>query len=31
METMKDTSDFCNSAVFYDYKILGIIEELNQV
>ena len=31
METMKDTSDFCNSAVFYVYKILGIIEELNQV
>ena len=31
METIKDILKFCNSAVFYDYKIIGIIEELNQV
>ena len=28
---MKDVLDFCNSAVFYDYKNIGITEELNQV
>ena len=31
METIKDISNFCNSAVFYDYKNIGIIEELNQL
>ena len=31
METIKDILNFCNSAVFYDYKNKGIIEELNQV
>ena len=31
METKKDMLNFCNSAVFYDYKNIGIIEELNQV
>ena len=31
METIKDMLKFCNSAVFYDYKNIGIIEELNQI
>ena len=31
METIKDVLNFCNSAVFNDYKNIGIIEELNQV
>ena len=31
METTKDILIFCNAAVFYDYKNIGIIEELNQV
>ena len=31
METIKDILNFCNSAVFYDYKNIRIIEELNQV
>ena len=31
METIKDILNFCNSAVLYDYKNIGIIEELKQV
>ena len=31
METVKDILNFCNDAVFYDYKNIGIICELNQV
>ena len=31
METIKDILNFCNAAVFYDYKNMSIIEELNQV
>ena len=31
METIKDILNLCNDAVFYDYKKLGIIEELNRV
>ena len=31
METIKDILNFCNSAVFDEYKNIGIIEELNQV
>ena len=31
METIKDSSNFCNAAIFYDYKNVGITEELNQV
>ena len=31
METIKDILSFCNDAVFYDYKNIGIICELNQV
>ena len=30
METIKDNSTFCNAAIFYDYKNLYIIAELNQ-
>ena len=31
METIKDILNFCNAAVFYDYKDIGITYELNQV
>ena len=31
METEKDLLNFCNDAVFYDYKNIGIICELNPV
>ena len=31
METVKDLLNFCNDAVFYDYKNLRIICELNPV
>ena len=31
METVKDNSIFCNAAIFYDYKSIGITCELNQV
>ena len=31
METVKDILNFCNNAIFYDYKNIGIIEEINQV
>ena len=31
METKKDLLNFCNDAVFYDYKNIRIICELNQV
>ena len=31
METIKDILNFCNSAVFYNYKNTEIIVELNQV
>ena len=31
METVKDTLNFCNAAVFYDYTNIGINCELNQV
>ena len=31
METVKDLLNFCNDAVFYDYKNIGIICELNLV
>ena len=27
---MKDILNFCNAAVFYDYKNIGVIEEVNQ-
>ena len=30
METVKELSNFCNAALFYDYKNLGITDELNQ-
>ena len=30
METKKDFLNFCIAAVFYDYKNIGIIDELNQ-
>ena len=30
METIKDFLIFCNAAIFYDCKIIGITEELNQ-
>ena len=30
MKTKKDVSNFCKAAIFYDYKSLGIIEELGQ-
>ena len=31
METTKDLLNFCNDAVFYDYKNIGIICEINPV
>ena len=31
METLKDILTFCNAAVFYDYKDIGITCVLNQV
>ena len=31
METVKDILNFCNAALFYVYKNIGITEELNQV
>ena len=31
METVKDLLNFCNDAVFYDYKNIGNICELNPV
>ena len=31
METIKDLLNFCNDAVFYDYKNIGIISELDPV
>ena len=31
METVKDILKFCNEAVFYDYKNIGIEREINQV
>ena len=31
METRKDILSFCNAAVFYDYKNVGITEKFNQV
>ena len=30
METVKDVLNFCNAVVFYVYKNIGIIDELNQ-
>ena len=30
METVKDVLNFCNAAMFYDYKNIGIIGEFNQ-
>ena len=31
METKKDILNFCYDAVFYDYKNIGIIQEIDQV
>ena len=31
METVKDILNFCNAAVFQDFKNIGITSELNQV
>ena len=31
METVKDILNFCNIAIFYDYRSIRFIEELNQV
>ena len=31
METIKDSFNFCKTAVFYDYTNIGITCELNQV
>ena len=31
METIKEIRIFCNAAIFYDYKKIGITEELNLV
>ena len=30
METVKGVLNFCNAAIFHDYKNIGIIEEVNQ-
>ena len=31
MNTIKDILKFCNDSIFYDYKNIGIVEELHQV
>ena len=31
METIKDILNFCNAAIFYDYKNVGITCDLNEV
>ena len=31
METVKDILNFCNAAMFHDYKSIGITCELNEV
>ena len=31
MDTITDILIFCNDSIFYDYKNIGIVEELNQV
>ena len=31
METVKDSLNFCNHALFYDHENIGVAEELNQV
>ena len=31
METMKDIINFCNAAVFFDFKNVGITCELNEI
>ena len=31
METIKDILNFCNEALFYDYEIGSITEELNDL
>ena len=31
METKKDILSFCNEAIYYDYKNIGFVCELNQV
>ena len=31
MESIKDNLNFCNAALFYDYKNVGITCEINQV
>ena len=31
METIKDVLNFCKDAISYDYRNIGIIQELNQV
>ena len=31
METVKDVSNFCIAAIFFDFKNVGVIGELNQV
>ena len=31
MNIIKDILNFCNDSIFYDYKKIGIVEELNQV
>ena len=30
MKTVKDILNFCNAAIFYDYKNIGVLHELNQ-
>ena len=31
METIQDILNFCNAAIFFDFKKVGLTEELNQV
>ena len=31
MNTVKDILNLCNDSIFYDYKNIGNVEELNQV